>query len=63
MGFTEKKQLKKIGNGNWDCVKEVTTRLKSRKQPNATNGSSIQLGCRIRTRASAVLRQKCVLVQ
>ena len=31
-----------IENGNGECVKETTTRLKSKQQPKATNGSSIQ---------------------
>lgn len=32
----------KINNGNGECVKEVTTRQKSIKQLNASNGSLTQ---------------------
>ena len=32
----------KTENGNRECVKETTNRLKNKQQPKATNGSSIQ---------------------
>ena len=31
----------KIRNGNWEYIKKITTRAKSRKQPKATNVSSV----------------------
>ncbi|OPL33261.1 hypothetical protein AM593_04934, partial [Mytilus galloprovincialis] len=34
--------VNKIENGNGECIKETTTRPKSKKQPKATNGSSTQ---------------------
>ena len=54
----------KIENRNYECVKETTNRLNSRKQPGATNGSSTQLES---SAPGGLLqlapKQKCVVIQ
>ena len=51
-------------NGNGECVKETTTRQKSRKQPTATNEFSTQQeNPTARGGIWLAPKQKCVLFQ